>query len=587
MLREYRDVLAGFRRRSGVAVVLLALAGLGEGVGIAALLPFLQGRLPVHGEHPSYFGLSGNDLAIAALIVFVFSGLGSATVRYLAEASIGRLRGLVEESMRLRMTAALVDTDWIAFQATHVGDNTKAVLQEGGEVGRGVEGLLLGLGYLLGSFVFVLIAFAMSWELTLATLVFGVVTIVLYREAMARSQRRSASLSEGLGDLTHFVTDLLGNFKFYKASGASERVLDRARRVFGRWRDDFVRVERYVPATRSGFDVAGLMFIATILGVAVLIAGASPVKSFVFLALFYRLAPKLQQAQQRLLLAGSQIAWWKTWQERYQWALGSRDRSSGAVRFESRPILRATSLTYAYPNHEPAIRDVSWELTPGKCVAFVGPSGSGKTTLLDLVLGLLPPTSGVLELDDVNLADVDRSWWQQRIGLVMQETPIFQGTLLDNIAWLDDEPDRDRALECAQRAHMTDVLAALPEGLDTPVGHRGSRLSGGQRQRVALARALYREPWVLVLDEATSALDAASELVIKEALADLKGQISIVLVAHQLRIVDVADEILVLEHGRVVERGTWSTLAGEPGGHFRTLLDLQTRAAGVGSREAP
>jgi len=230
---------------------------------------------------------------------------------------------------------------------------------------------------------------------------------------------------------------------------------------------------------------------------------------------------------------------------------------------------------------------VSWELTPGKCVAFVGPSGSGKTTLLDLVLGLLPPTSGVLELDDVNLADVDRSWWQQRIGLVMQETPIFQGTLLDNIAWLDDEPDRDRALECAQRAHMTDVLAALPEGLDTPVGHRGSRLSGGQRQRVALARALYREPWVLVLDEATSALDAASELVIKEALADLKGQISIVLVAHQLRIVDVADEILVLEHGRVVERGTWSTLAGEPGGHFRTLLDLQTRAAGVGSREAP
>jgi len=195
------------------------------------------------------------------------------------------------------------------------------------EVGRGVEGLLLGLGYLLGSFVFVLIAFAMSWELTLATLVFGVVTIVLYREAMARSQRRSASLSEGLGDLTHFVTDLLGNFKFYKASGASERVLDRARRVFGRWRDDFVRVERYVPATRSGFDVAGLMFIATILGVAVLIAGASPVKSFVFLALFYRLAPKLQQAQQRLLLAGSQIAWWKTWQERYQGALATGRRA--------------------------------------------------------------------------------------------------------------------------------------------------------------------------------------------------------------------------------------------------------------------
>jgi ATP-binding cassette subfamily C protein len=581
MIRTYREVLVGFRRRSAFAVVMLALSGLGEGIGIAALLPFIEGSLRTRGQHVEYFGLTGDRLATAALITFVVSGIASAITRYFAESRIEGLRGLVEESLRTRMTAALVDADWIAFQGASAGDNTKAILQEGAEVGRGVEGFLLGLGYAGSAVVFVIIALAMSWELTLATLVFGVVTVIVYREAMRRSRQRSQHLSEGLGDLTHFVTDFIANFKFYKSSGASSSVMRRAEKVFRAWREDFVRIERYPPATRSAFDVAGLVFIAAILGVAVLIAGASPVKSFVFLALFYRLAPKLQQTQQRLLQGATQLAWWKTWEERYRWATAVREHPSGTTRFDAPPVVIASGVTYAYPDHEPAVRDISWNLAPGGCVAFVGPSGSGKTTLLDLVLGLLTPTGGTLSLDGVDMVNVDRGWWQRRIGLVMQETAMFPGRLLDNIAWLDDEPDRARALQCAEQAHMGPLLAELPDGLDSQVGHRGSRLSGGQRQRVALARALYREPWLLVLDEATSALDAASELAIKEALAELKGKVSILIVAHQLRTVDIADDILVLDHGSVVERGTWGDLARRGDGQFRKMLDLQTGSTPV------
>jgi ABC-type multidrug transport system fused ATPase/permease subunit len=195
--------------------------------------------------------------------------------------------------------------------------------------------------------------------------------------------------------------------------------------------------------------------------------------------------------------------------------------------------------------------------------------------MLDLVSGLLNPDTGTVRLDDADLRQVDVDAWQHRIGVVMQDAPVFFGTVLDNIAWGFDEPDRERAAQCVEQANFSDVVADLPEGLDTPVGHKGSLLSGGQRQRLALARALYREPWLLVLDEATSALDSESEQAIQRALRALKGTCSILLVAHRLKTVEMADRIVVLDDGRVAEAGTWSELADRDGGAFKRMLAMQ------------
>lgn len=164
----------------------------------------------------------------------------------------------------------------------------------------------------------------------------------------------------------------------------------------------------------------------------------------------------------------------------------------------------------------------------------------------------------------------------------MQDAPVFFGTVLENVAWGDDEPDAARASRCAEQASFADVIAALPQGLDTQVGHRGSLLSGGQQQRLALARALYRDPWLLVLDEATSALDSESEQAIQAALRALKGSCSILLVAHRLKTVEMADRIVVLSDGSVVESGTWSDLAGRTDGAFRRMLTLQGTTPSAG-----
>ena len=238
-------------------------------------------------------------------------------------------------------------------------------------------------------------------------------------------------------------------------------------------------------------------------------------------------------------------------------------------------------------NVVPAVHDVSWELPPGGCVAFVGESGGGKTTILDLVTGLMIPTSGQVALDGRDLRELDLEAWRHRVGFVMQDAPIFFGTVVENIAWGSATPDRARAEEAADLAHLGDVLRAMPEGLDTHLGQRGARLSGGQRQRVALARALYREPWLLVLDEATSALDSDSERVIHDALVSLKGECSMLVVAHRIKTVALADRILVLQGGRVVEDGSWDALMAADGA-FRKMaaaqgIESSTTAPGSGA----
>ena len=193
------------------------------------------------------------------------------------------------------------------------------------------------------------------------------------------------------------------------------------------------------------------------------------------------------------------------------------------LRFERE--LRLDGVTFRYPTRaEPALRGVSFAVRPGESLGIVGPTGSGKSTLLDVILGMLEPDAGSVTVDGAPLAE-RREAWQRSIGYVPQDVYLVDDTLRANVAlgWYGDEIDDERVIEAIRLAGLEDVVAALPDGLETVVGERGVRLSGGQRQRVGLARALYTRPSVLVLDEATSNLDHGTERHIVETLAALPG----------------------------------------------------------------
>ena len=230
---------------------------------------------------------------------------------------------------------------------------------------------------------------------------------------------------------------------------------------------------------------------------------------------------------------------------------------------EFRHELRFDGVSFTFDDgHTPVVDKVSFVVKPGSRVAIVGGSGAGKTTIAKLILGLHTPTGGAITVDGVD-AISERCRWQNNLAFVPQDIYLMDLPLCENVAFdhLRTDVDWPKLERSISLAHLEDFVATLPQGLDTPVGERGVRLSGGQRQRLGLARALYRGASVLVLDEATSALDNATERRISETLADLPSEITTIVIAHRLSTVKDADQIILLNNGKIAGTGTFSELA--------------------------
>jgi subfamily B ATP-binding cassette protein MsbA len=242
-------------------------------------------------------------------------------------------------------------------------------------------------------------------------------------------------------------------------------------------------------------------------------------------------------------------------------------RASGRLDF--------VGLSFAYPGQSfNALTEINLTIMPGETVAFVGMSGGGKSTLVSLVPDFYPATVGEIRLDGEAIEGISLASLRAQIAMVSQSVVLFDDSVTSNIAYGDATPDIARVRAAAAAAHLNDVIAQLPQGLETPIGDNGSRLSGGQRQRLAIARAIYKNAPILILDEATSALDSESERAVQSALEQLMRDRTTLVIAHRLSTVERADRIVVLSEGRIAEMGTHAELL-EKNGVYASLYHLQ------------
>ena len=226
------------------------------------------------------------------------------------------------------------------------------------------------------------------------------------------------------------------------------------------------------------------------------------------------------------------------------------------------------------------LRNVSLDVEPGEILGIVGPSGSGKSTLTKLVQRLYVPESGRVLIDGVDLALVDPAWLRRQIGVVLQENLLFNRTIRENIALADPSLPTEAVMAAASMAGAHEFILELPEGYDTLIEERGSNLSGGQRQRIAIARALITNPRILILDEATSALDAESESVIQTNMRSITRGRTVIIIAHRLSAIRMANRIITMENGAITEMGTHESLLSAKG-RYASLWSMQMAVHGA------
>jgi subfamily B ATP-binding cassette protein MsbA len=233
------------------------------------------------------------------------------------------------------------------------------------------------------------------------------------------------------------------------------------------------------------------------------------------------------------------------------------ERVAGRVLFDD--------VSFAYNVNEPILKNVSFEVKPGETVALVGHSGAGKTTLVSLLLKLYVPQSGAIYLDGVNLNDIDHAWLRQQISIVSQDIFLFNDTIENNIKYGKPEATKEDIVRVAKKARIHEFIEGLPNGYDTLIGERGTKLSVGQRQRISIARAFLKDTPIIILDEPTSAIDPETEMHLKESLDELMHGRTTFIISHRMSLTDIADFIIVIEEGKVVEKGTQRELEAKEG----------------------
>ncbi len=473
----------------------------------------------------------------------------------------------------------LLDVDLDFYSKMKVGDLINRLGAEVGRTATAISTTLQMATTCITVLVFAGLLLAISWQLTLASTILLSLVFLVNQYAINRSKLFGKQLADTSKAYSVRLLEMLNGIRLVKATRNEEREYQKLKKVIrDRERADFLSQANYAaisPVTEVISIVAllGIVFLGRTIFAEEMQALSTVLLTY--LLVLFRLLPlvsQLNNSRSQLANASASVDVVEDFLRRDN----KHFTVSGTIPYTRlREGIHFNNLCFAYPGHRDLVlQDIELFIPHGTTLALVGGSGAGKSTLADLVPRFYDPTSGCIKLDGTDLRDFDLKTIRQAMGIVSQDTFLFNDSVRNNIAYPKPDATDEEIIEAARRANALEFIKDFPQGFNTSIGDRGVLLSGGQRQRISIARALLQNPEILILDEATSALDTISERLVQEAIEDLSRDRTSIVIAHRLSTVQKAHQIAVLDRGRVVEVGTHDQLLRK-NGHYTRLYTLQ------------
>jgi len=581
-----RDGYANAGHRLPFLFLLMFLVGLSDGVSMALLYPVIESVGLATGGPQSmigsafkaafaFFGLE--TTVVTACVVLVGASLLQGMLFTVQNWVLCDLQKRYVAAWQKKLFSGFISAQWPFFAAQKTGEMLNLIVSEATRLGSALFSILQLMIAALILCIYIVIALFLSWKVTLLILAGGVVTLLVMRPLRDATRRFGEGLSGVGANVSTTLTEMLSGAKFIKAGGDEDKAQLLVSAQVDRLRHNLTW-SMFLPTTvRGALEVFGVLMLLAVLVYGLKAEHTGAAQLLVLIALVVRLFPRLMHLQLFLYTLDLSIPAFELLTKIDKQLAEHRENSRGRTIDNVDGLLPADialrDVVMRYGD-KVVLDKVSFTIPARRIVGLVGPSGAGKSTLLDVLMGLIEPSGGCVEIGGNALKDIDLVGWRHRIGYVSQETFLFHDTICNNIRWSVPEASFDAVKAAARAAGMDAYISDLPAGYDTIVGDRGVKLSGGQRQRISIARALIRNPALLILDEATSALDSLSEQEVMGVVNRLTGSMTIVIVAHRLSTVREADLIYVLEHGEIVEQGTWAELSSQQA-LFQRLMQAQ------------
>ena len=573
--------------RAGAAVALMVATSLTEGLSVVILLPLLEmvgvgtlsGSLArIADGLAQVFAALGIELTlVAVLTAYVVTAVGHATA--VRKQAIVNAQVVQDYShyLRSRLYSAIAGADWLTVSRIRSSDFTFALTTAVDRVEGAAQELLTVGATIAVAAIYLTLSVILSPLMSAVVIGAALIIVLVVRRTTKGAWRPGAEVIESTSHLHATAAEQLGGIKTARSYGNERRhvgmFLTAARRV----KQASVALTHTYANFRWQQTVGAAIALGVILFLSVEVFKLATGSILVLLLLFSRLVPRLvtiQQSVQRLVSDAPALA---SIEHLIDLCEASREHVTvGDAAIEPGDVVMDdVSFSYDRAQKTRALSNVNIVVPEGKTTAIVGSSGAGKTTIADILLGLIRPDEGHVCVNGTRLDGSHLSSWRSQIGYVAQDTYLFNESVRANLLWARPDASDDDMWHALGAAAASEFVAQLPAALDTVVGERGVRLSGGEKQRLSLARALLRSPALLILDEATSALDSENEQRIYDAIEQLRGKMTIVVISHRLATIRFADLIHVVDQGRIAASGSWAMLITGENPRLRELALAQ------------